>query len=187
MSEPDGSDVRTKDPNPPAPRTYLNMAIVQAHLQHVERTVESHEYLYRSVMVAILNHFFLQEKGFDVFQEPPGEIDQTESRAQLVVLKFISPPGGCMHGYDFCLVESKMLFFTANSGVLTALSGGLHVRNVVNTVTTMMENMKNRPLPVTRDSIDDPDGGKEYISTNITFRGPSFYENGDPKPSKQPT
>ena len=175
--------IRRTDPNPPAPRTYLDKVNVQTHLQLVERVPDSHEYLYRRVMVAILKYFFTEDEGFDIFQESRGETDQTESRADVAVLKITSRPGGSVYAYDYCLVESKkavkswnetqdhlsrhcggtenqsgqvygiihiglyIKFFTANSGVLTALSGYLHVRNDVNTVITMFGNMKSRPLP----------------------------------------
>lgn len=38
-------------------------------------------------------------------------------------------------------------FFTADRGGLTALSGGLHIQNNVNAITTMFANMKRQPLP----------------------------------------
>ncbi|KAF1948554.1 hypothetical protein CC80DRAFT_599569 [Byssothecium circinans] len=176
--------IRRTDPNPPRPRNYLDNVNVQTHLRRVERSPESHEYLYRRVMVAILWYFFPEGEGFNVLQgESRREIDQTESRVDIAVLNLTSPPGGSMHAYDYCLVESKkadrswsemechlsklcartenkskqvygmihiglhVQFFTADRGTLTALSGGLHVRNDVNAVTTMLENMKRRPLP----------------------------------------
>ncbi|KAF2464444.1 uncharacterized protein BDR25DRAFT_319185 [Lindgomyces ingoldianus] len=172
------------NPNPPAPRTYLDKVNVQTHLQLVERSPESHEYLYRRVMIAVLKHFFLEDEGFDVLQEESrGELDQNELRVDMAVLKITSRPGGSLYAYDYCLVESKkadrswtetehhlsrhcastenqsgqvygivhiglyVQFFTADRGVLTALSGGLHIRNDVNAITTMFGNMKRQPLP----------------------------------------
>jgi hypothetical protein len=81
---------------------------VQTHLQLVERSPESHEYLYRRVMMAVLKHFFLEEDGFDILQEESrGELDQTESIVNMAVLKIICRPGGSQYSYDYCLVESK--------------------------------------------------------------------------------
>ncbi|KAF1843366.1 uncharacterized protein K460DRAFT_407722 [Cucurbitaria berberidis CBS 394.84] len=167
------------------PHTYLDKVNVQTHLQLVERLPDSHEYLYRRVMVAILRCFFLEEKGFDVLQEESrGEVDQAESMADMAVLQLLSRPGGSTYAYDYCLVESKkadkswtetqdhlsrlcggtqndsgkvygivhiglyIQFFRADSGGLTALSGGLHVRNDVNAITVMFENIKRNPLPI---------------------------------------
>ncbi len=49
--------------------------------------------------------------------------------------------------YGIVHIGLHIQFFTANRGVLTALSGGLHIRNDVNTITNMLGNMKSRPLP----------------------------------------
>ena len=38
-------------------------------------------------------------------------------------------------------------FFTTHRGILTPMSGRLHLRNDVNAVTTMIERMKRNPLP----------------------------------------
>ncbi len=134
--------------------------------------------------MSMLRYFFTEDEGFDVCQEEPrGELDQTESRADMTVLKLKARPGGSMYAYDYCLVESKranrswtdtqnhlsrhcggtenqsgrvygivhvglhVQFFNSNRGVLTPLSGGLHVRNDVNTITTMFQDMKRRPPP----------------------------------------
>jgi len=134
--------------------------------------------------VAVLKYFFLEDEGFDVFQEESrGEADQSTSRADMTVLKITARPGGSMYAYDYCLIESKragrgwaetenhlsrhcvgtenhsgqvygivhigllIQFFTANRGVLTALSGPLHIRDDVNTISTMFGSMKRRPLP----------------------------------------
>ncbi|KAI9713583.1 MAG: hypothetical protein M1820_000965 [Bogoriella megaspora] len=176
--------IRRTDPYPPAPRTYLDKVIIQAHLQLVERTPESREYLYRRVVAAILKHFFPEDEGFDVLQEESRwEEIQGESVADMAVLKVICRPGGSMYTYDYCLIESKkadigwdevedhlsrhcggtendskqvygiahiglhIRFFTADRGILMALSGRLHVKEDVDRVTTMFRAMKNRPLP----------------------------------------
>lgn len=49
--------------------------------------------------------------------------------------------------YEIVHIGLYLQFFTADRGILTALSGGLHIRNDVNTITSMFEEMKNCPLP----------------------------------------
>jgi hypothetical protein len=134
-------------------------------------------------MVAVLKHFFLEDDGFDVLQEEcRGELDQTESRADVAVLKITSRPGGSMYAYDYSLIESKkadkswtdthdhlsrhcggtenqsgkvygiihiglhVQLFTADHGILTPLSGVLHLRRDVGLLTSHFTAMKNRPL-----------------------------------------
>jgi hypothetical protein len=59
-------------------------------------------------MVAVLRHFFTEDEGFDVLQEESrGEMDQTELRADMAVLKITARPGERMYAYDYCLAESK--------------------------------------------------------------------------------
>ncbi|KAF2803694.1 uncharacterized protein BDZ99DRAFT_160354 [Mytilinidion resinicola] len=100
--------IRRTNPNPPAPRTYLDTPNVQTHLQLVERSPESHEFLYRRAFLAILKHFFVEAEGFDVVQEESlGETTVGETQADMSVLKILARPGGSMYAYDYCLVESK--------------------------------------------------------------------------------
>lgn len=99
--------VRRTHPTPPAPRTYLDLDTTKAHLQLVERIPESHESLYRKVIMAILRYFFDESEDFDVFQESRGVTSENESKADIAVLKILCPPGGNAYAYDYCLVKSK--------------------------------------------------------------------------------
>ncbi|KAF2798615.1 hypothetical protein K505DRAFT_357373 [Melanomma pulvis-pyrius CBS 109.77] len=156
--------IRRANPNPTAPQTYLDKANIQAHLQLVERSPESHEYLYRRVMLPFLRHFFQENEGFDVLQEESrGDLNQNESRVDIAEIKKagrswtetedhlsrycagIENQSGQVYG--IIQIGLYLQFFTANRGVLTALSGGLHMCNDVNAITTMIENMKLEPLP----------------------------------------
>jgi hypothetical protein len=49
--------------------------------------------------------------------------------------------------YGIIHIELHVQFFTANRGVLTALSSRLHIQNDDNAITAMFANMKRRPLP----------------------------------------
>ena len=176
---------RLDNPYPPPPQTYLDLDTVKPHLQLVERTPESREYLYRRLMVGVLRHFFKEHERFHVFQEESlGETEDDESRVDAAVLKILSRPGGSPYAYDYCLVESKkagkswtaaedhlsrhcggvtidtkkvygivhvgmeIQFFRGDHGVLTQMSGRLHLRTDVAHITAMFEYLKRYPLPL---------------------------------------
>lgn len=100
--------IKRTNPNRPPPQTYLDWDDVKADFKTVDRVPESHEYLYRSIMVSVLQYFFTREDGFKVTQEESrGELKDGESKPDFVVFKVVASRAGSFYSYDYCIVESK--------------------------------------------------------------------------------
>ncbi|KAF2791345.1 hypothetical protein K505DRAFT_376861 [Melanomma pulvis-pyrius CBS 109.77] len=100
--------IRRSNPNPPPPRTYLDVEVTKWLLQVCEKkNPEPRLYQYRIALMRILSYFFPSKEGFSLAQEPRGEIRHNDSEVDIVVLKCLSPPGGTPHAWDYCLVTTK--------------------------------------------------------------------------------
>ncbi|KAH7242634.1 hypothetical protein BKA59DRAFT_514150 [Fusarium tricinctum] len=89
------------DPNPPPARTYLDKMNVMAHLQTVERDLDTDESIYRRETTGILRWLFPEDQGFDVVQENHRGTGINDH----VVFKIECRQGGSFYAYDFLIVE----------------------------------------------------------------------------------
>jgi hypothetical protein len=76
---------------------------VMAHLQTVERDLDTDESIYRRATTGILRWLFPEDQGFDVVQENHRGTGINDH----VVFKIECRQGGPFYAYDFFIVECK--------------------------------------------------------------------------------
>ncbi len=93
------------DPNPPPPRTYLDMPVIRAHIDMLIAKPELQENQYRRAISGVLTWAFPLAESYKVTLEATAH----QGMPRFTVFKMLRVPMGPDREYEVVMVESKTL------------------------------------------------------------------------------